>query len=282
MEIGVQLAMNYWDNQKVVEGKEFVITTKIDGERILAVKENGSVRLFSRDGKRIEGLYDIEIDVKNIPFDFFILDGELTLLDKGNLPSKEQYKETMKIARRKGEKHGLKMLVFDYIPMLPSINIGRNYKYKSRRCFYNDFHYEFVEALPILYQGYDVSMIEKLLEEQTSKGEEGIMINIADAPYVFNRTCNLLKVKKFKDADLPIIGFEEGKGRNANKLGALIVDYKGNKVKVGTGFTDELREMFWKDKERWLGKTITVKYFEETPGGKSLRFPVYVDYREDK
>lgn len=282
MSISVQLAMNYWDNKKVVEGKEFVITTKIDGERIIAVKENGSVSLFSRDNKRIEGLFDIEIDIKNIPLDYFILDGELTLLDKGNLPSKEQYKETMKIARRKGEKHGLKMLVFDYIPILPSLNIGRDYKYKSRRAFYNDFHYKYVEALPILYQGYDTSMIEKLLEEQTAKGEEGIMINICDAPYMFSRTCNLLKVKKFKDEDLPIIGFEEGKGRNKGTLGALLVDYKGNTVKVGTGFTDDDRKMYWNNQEEWLGKTVTVKYFEETPGGKSLRFPVYVDYREDK
>ena len=59
--------------------------------------------------------------------DNIMLDGEITLLndyevlyDHKNRPavahkltSKEQYKETMKITRKDGEKHGVKMLVFD-------------------------------------------------------------------------------------------------------------------------------------------------------------------------
>ena len=111
------------------------------------------------------------------------------------------------------------------------------------------------------------------------------MINITDALYEFRRTSVLLKCKKMSDLDLPLIGFEEGTGKNAGKLGAIIVDYKGNKVKVGSGFTDELREEIWKNQDIWLGRTIVVQYFEITTnqnGGISLRFPIYIDYRTDK
>ena len=58
-------------------------------------------------------------------------------------------------------------------------------------------------------------------------------------------------------------------------------------------FTDELlqsnskalREQVWQNPEEYIGLTIAVQYFEETQnqqGGKSLRFPVFIDFRYDK
>ena len=86
--------------------------------------------------------------------------------------------------------------------------------------------------------------------------------------------------------DLEIVGFEEGEGRLAGKLGAVLVRYKnGNVVKVGSGFSDELREMIWDHQDETLGKIIEVQYFEETKnadGGESLRFPIFKDFRSDK
>jgi len=137
----------------------------------------------------------------------------------------------------------------------------------------------------LLYIGDDTSEILKLLDTNIKAGEEGIMINILDAPYEFKRTNNLLKVKKMNDLDLEVVGFEEGSNRHSGRLGALLVDYKGNIVKVGSGFSDELRDEIWKHQDEWLGRTIVVQYFEETTndqGGISLRFPVYLDYRTDK
>lgn len=111
------------------------------------------------------------------------------------------------------------------------------------------------------------------------------MINISNAPYETKRTKNLLKVKAMQDCDLKIIGFEEGTGKNKGTLGAVIVDYKGFKVKVGSGFTDKDREYFWNNATKLLGRVITVQYFEETTNKKgdssSLRFPVFVELREE-
>ena len=110
------------------------------------------------------------------------------------------------------------------------------------------------------------------------------MINICDAYYEFKRTNALLKVKKMKDIDLRVIGYEEGSNSNRGKLGAFIVDYKGNQVKVGSGFSKELREEIWKNPDEYIGVMIAVQYFEETTnqnGGTSLRFPVFLDFRYD-
>ena len=88
-----------------------------------------------------------------------------------------------------------------------------------------------------------------------------------------------------QDADLPVIRLEEGTNQNEGKLGAFVVLYKGNEVRVGSGISKELREKVWKDKNSYIGLTITVQYFEETTnadGGISLRFPVFIDFRYDK
>lgn len=283
----IQLANKYFDNPSFVDGKEFWLTTKIDGSRIIAIKENQNVYFFTRAGQRYLGLVDLEEELKNVPQDNFVLDGELTLLDKGNLSSKEQFKETMKISRKDGIKHGLKMLVFDYLELDEFKNNKSYTMYSDRReklnkLFTNPFTY--FSLLPIIYHGTDTTKITELLNKAIKAGEEGLMINLQDV-YQFKRTSSLLKVKKMNDLDLTVVGFEEGTNRLVGTLGALLVEYKNNIVKVGSGFSDELRKEIWLHQEEWLGRTVIVQYFEETKnqdGGISLRFPVYIDYREDK
>ena len=159
--------------------------------------------------------------------DNICLDGEITLLDKGNLTSKDQYKETMKITRKKGEKHGVKMLVFDCMSSEEFRNqkcetpysirrgdllawFGQHYleEYLAKSAEFNEYEfanniisflntkYTYFNILPILYEGSDINEITKWLNYNIDHGEEGVMINILDAPYSFKRTSDLLKVKK--------------------------------------------------------------------------------------
>ena len=92
----VQLANKYFDKPQYVEGKKFAITTKIDGGRIIAIKQDGHVEFFTRAGQRYEGLVDLEDEMLRLMPDNTCLDGEITLLSNPKaLTSKEQYKETM-------------------------------------------------------------------------------------------------------------------------------------------------------------------------------------------
>ena len=84
----VQLANKYADKSQYVEGKTFALTTKIDGGRIIALKENGQVSFYTRAGQKYEGLVDLESEMMVFMPDNTCLDGEITLLNRGNLSSK--------------------------------------------------------------------------------------------------------------------------------------------------------------------------------------------------
>ena len=286
-EFNVQLSNKYFDKPEVVEGKEFVLTTKIDGSRIIAMKDDGKVSFWTRQGQKYEGLVDLEKELLECNDDNFVFDGEIVAIDTDK---ENTYKNTMKLSRTKDlEKHGLKMLVFDYMPIANFKAQKCPVMYSTRRAqlsaIFDLNSFKYFELLPMLYKGTDTSMITKILEEQVSKGEEGIMLNLADAPYIFGRTNNLLKIKKFKDCDLIITGFEEGTNKLQGTLGALILDYKDNELRCGSGFSDEQRAEIWANRDQYLGKIAEIKYFEETcnkNGGISLRFPTFKDIRTDK
>jgi DNA ligase-1 len=286
----VQLAQKYFEKPEKLEGKYFAITTKIDGGRIIAIREKDQVSFFTRAGQRYEGLVDLEREMLETFPEGTVLDGEITIFDNQGVPSKEAYKRAMKITRSDGEKHGLKMLCFDAMYIDEWKNQKCEHDYIERRALLNGLvggrPHTFFECLPELYRGSDTSKVLELLDEAIANQEEGVMINICDAPYDFGRTWSLMKVKKMNTLDLEVIGYEEGSGRLAGTLGALLVRYKnGNTVKVGSGFSDELRRLIWTNPKDMIGKIVEISYFEESSnasGGVSLRFPIFKDFRYDK
>ena len=105
-----------------------------------------------------------------------------------------------------------------------------------------------------------------------------------DSEYEGKRSKNLLKCKKFFDAEYKVldIDFDDHRViRNGREvvmpmLANVIIEHKGYKVAVGSGWSQEQRIKYQANPEQLLGKTITVQYFEETEnqdGGISLRFP---------
>lgn len=287
-QFSCMLAEKYFDRPQYVEGKEFVITTKLDGFRLVVLKDqDGSITCYSRVGQPVEGLVEIEEELRNqLPCNI-ALDGELTISNYFDMPSKDAYKAASKVIRLKGDtpKTGLTYRVFDCMTAdeFKAQQCGKSYV--ERRAMLESFPVmAHVEVLPVLYQGSDTSKITEWLTKITADGGEGCMINILSAPYVWNRTWNLLKVKKMNTLDLQIIGFEEGTGRLTGTLGAILVRYKnGNTVKVGSGFTDWLRAEIWNNQGKYLGRICEIQWFEETTnveGGISLRFPIFKDFRD--
>lgn len=291
----VQLAQKYFEKPEKLEGKTFAITTKLDGFRLIAMKdEHGNVSFYSRVGQPAEGLVEIEAEMKAAFPSGIVFDGELTISNYFELESKEAYKAASKIIRLKGDtpKRGLTYRVFDVLTIEEWRTQNCTHTYDERRNLLEGFFgyvaapIPHIEVLPVLYRGNDTTKVTEWLEKITSEGGEGVMLNLVGSPYRFTRCWDIMKVKKMNTLDLEIVGFEEGSGRLAGTLGAIHVRYKdGNIVKVGSGFSDTLRAEIWQDRDKWLGAIVEIQYFEETTnadGGISLRFPIFKDLRLDK
>lgn len=286
-QFSCMLANKYFDHPKVVSGKYFYITLKMDGIRCLCVKRGEDIRFYSRQGYRIYGLVELESEVRCIPIRDFVLDGEILVFGGFGMDSKDAYKATTKIVRKDGIKTNVDYHVFDFIDIDDFDERNSRSEYKVRRYILNKIKNEnqtnHIQIVPVLYEGYDTNEIIRNLDIVRFNHQEGVMINLADEPYQFTRTNALLKVKIMNDCDLRIIGVQEGSGKFKGTLGALVVDYKGNQVGVGSGLSDDLRELIWNNPSEYVGRVVTVQYFEETEakdGKKSIRFPVFRELRE--
>jgi DNA ligase-1 len=120
------------------------------------------------------------------------------------------------------------------------------------------------------------------------KGFEGIMVKPIGGVYECKRSSLWLKVKPFIEVSLKVVDTEEGTGRNAGKLGALIVEGtdmdKFIKTNVGSGLTDTDRETFWKAKDKLIGQIVEVRadaitQNQDTKDEWSLRFPRFLRFR---
>lgn len=285
-EFNVMLAESYDKNIKYVEGKNFILTTKLDGIRCVVIKDNNKIECYTRQGKSIDNLIELEEEFKKLPNGVY--DGEL--LAQGEFTdSKEQFKETMKRVRIKGNKTRILFKCFDYIDDVNEFNsnvsikkcIDRKQQLKE---IINNSNVTLIEYLEPLYIGNDISKIQEYSKIAQDNNEEGLMLNIADAYYQYKRTKDILKVKVMKTCDIRCLDVIEGDGKFKNTLGSILCDYKGFELNVGSGFKDETRHSLWNDKSQIIGKIVEIQYFEEleTDGKLSLRFPVFLRIRDDK
>ena len=119
-------------------------------------------------------------------------------------------------------------------------------------------------------------------------GEEGIILKDPDGIWEAKRSYATLKIKAVREADLEIIGFEEGEGKYAGNLGALICSSSCGQVlvNVGTGISDIDREIIWNRRAKLKGTIVTIRYNELIKGRDSdtysLFLPRLVEQRPDK
>ena len=259
------------------------ITEKYDGCRCLAYIENGKVELYSRQGKLYENCKEIEEELLSLGVNNVMLDGEILAT---NCDYENVYKETTKRLKNKKEnKTGLYFMIFDYIEKEEYDKLKGLYSYKERRKKMDSLkETKHIKVAPLLIATENMDEIMNLLDEYRSKGAEGLMISL-DKPYEFKRSKTLLKLKVMSTIDLRVVGFEEGTNKNRGKLGAVLVKYKGNIVKVGSGWKESDRGEIWNNQEKYLNVILEIAYFEETTnkdGTYSLRFPIAKRFRFDK
>ena len=266
-------------------GTWFAATQKLNGIR--ATYHDG--RLVGRSGMPLQGLQHI-VSALN-PYRNYVFDGELTLADTIGLSDNEAFRTAAGIVNSdQPQKPEIIFTVFDMLPVEQFEGSVPADSYKARRAALDAWEEEQgddspVKVLPLLYAGTDTSKVDELLNQMVLEDKEGLMVNL-DVPYQRKRHKGILKVKRFYTMDLPILRCEKGSGRLSETLGALVVDYMGNEVGVGSGFTDEQREWFWSHREDVVGELAEIKYKDisqdKLTEKLSLQFPVFVSLRTDK
>ena len=104
-------------------------------------------------------------------------------------------------------------------------------------------------------------MIPQWLDYAVKHDWEGLVCNL-NVPYQRKRHTGCLKIKRFYTVDLRITAVEEGQNRLAGTMGALVVDYKGHELRIGSGFDDETRATIWANPDNYIERIIEVKYKE--------------------
>jgi DNA ligase-1 len=292
-----QLAQDSTDQPKKLKGIKR-LECKLDGVRVLAVVQGTDVTLYSRNGKQFENFPQIAqaiednrkaLGVPNHTSYSYVLDGEIV---------GESFQKLMKQAHRKSDAvtDGMVYHVFDIIP-LDSFQEGHYNAQQHKRIemlervrakLPADGPLQIMNGLEVdldTAQGHDI--MQRYAEAAVEGGFEGIMIKSMDAPYLCKRTDYWMKWKPTITVDLNIVGFEEGTGRNLNRLGAIICEGDDNgrhiRVNVGSGLSDSDRDEYWNSRDTLLGHLVEVQadaVTQNQDGSYSLRFPRFLRFRD--
>lgn len=272
------------------------VQPKLDGALVVVRIKDGRVDLFShriskKTGRPIVHTERVFGDIPRLSvpkeLDNTILLGELYATDTdGNvLPLQELTTELVKKydPRRKSNLN-FKIYLFD------AVKFGRqdkdysdwyNRPYSQRKEVLN----KVLNYLPDQFHGpidatdtqSATQLLNSIVKNKNPYSREGIVL--------FPEIGPPYKYKVYGEEDLPIVGVTEGTGKYSGRgIGGLLYSDRpgGDPIgTVGTGLSDELREIIYKNPEDVLGRIAKIKYQEKLPSG-ALRNPVFMGFHESK
>ncbi len=252
----LQLASDY-QQQDVTH---YRVSEKLDGVRAYW---NGR-ELLSRGGHRF-----------SVP-DWFVagfpdtpLDGELWL-------GRGRFEELSAAVRRyrpdEDEWRAIRFMVFD----LPASELPFEARLTALERLFSNMNSPYLQwveqrLLP------DNAALAAYLTEVDALGGEGLMLRHRDSRYLPTRNQDLLKLKRFQDAEARVLAHLPGQGKYEGMLGALLVETEdGRQFRLGTGFSDRQRQQ-----PPVVGSMVTYRYRGET-GQRLPRFASFVRVRNDE
>ncbi len=282
------------DDSKKHEKKmtgEVIVEPKLDGVRVITIcdVEKDEVRMFSRNGKELTNFpkilqqFDEMLDQMS---ESMVFDGEVMSDDFQTL--------MREIHRKGGAKTDDAILnVFDCLPLEDFKEGECGLSITKRKQLLDDYTFgPNISKVEVVKMNLSDDDGQKQFADYNKlcidKGFEGIMVKPIGGVYECRRSSLWLKVKPFIEVSLTVTDTEEGTGRNAGKLGALIVEGadggKFIKTNVGSGLSDTDREEFWKAKDKLIGQVVEVRADAITQNQNatdeySLRFPRFLRFR---
>ncbi len=303
--VRMMLARQGTISEVLADAGSIAVEYKYDGARFQFHKQGTTARMYSR---RLEDVTDSLPDVVSMLLSAtdhdLILDGEVIAIKDGRpMP----FQTVLKRFRRKHnvadavEAITLIPNVFDILYLDGEMLLDR--PFSERREILTTVLRQY--ATPQLVSD-NLAGIEQYYHQALDDGHEGVMLKIQDSRYTPGmRGKDWVKIKPEVDTlDLVVIGAEWGEGKRAHVFGSFLLAARQDEQlvpvsRVATGLSDDqlgwLYKTFKDEVIRTEGKkvffeprlVVEIGYSEiqQSPnyeGGFALRFPRFVQVREDK
>jgi ATP-dependent DNA ligase len=246
------------------------VQPKLDGFRGISIKSEDII-IVSRNGLPYPHLEKIKLELKML-FNLFPLenklDGELYLHGKplGHLRSvlgrKELNKSTLEIEKN------IKYYIFDYQSTEPF-----DVRFKTLQTLFKHFKSDIIKLVNTV-EVHSLKEIKTLENKYIQEGYEGTIVRNKKGIYQSGKKSqNVFRSKEFKTKLFKIVGANEGKG---NEKGTVIWKLKcGHKTFTAkpTG-TKEERQKLYKNRHKYIGLQIPIKYYKINSDGCVSRHPI--------
>jgi bifunctional non-homologous end joining protein LigD len=308
VDVGSTRVMKAQARETAFTKPDWIFELKYDGYRLLAARDGAEVRLCYRSGIDATGAFpEIVRTLRALPFDRFVLDGEVVVLDADARPNFQRLQRRALLTRgrdvqRAMREHPVTVYAFDLLGFedfdlrsLPLLQRKDLLRQLLPRAGYVRF------ADHVAAQG------EALLEQVRQLGLEGIMAKKADSAYRGTRSASWLKIRIERTDDFVIVGFTLPEGSGRTGFSALhLATHRGGVLtyvgKVGTGFDEAMLRALRADMDAllrdgpacagappdgrrhvWIDPVLVceVRFSQVTDDGL-LRHPVFLRLRDDK
>ena len=263
------------------------VEPKLDGLRFIAVKKDGVVTFYTRNGTVLESLPTIRAALTNAKYDNIVLDGEAMGKD---------WNESASVVMSKSAKDDSNMsyYVFDAMPVDDWVAQETALTYVERtdivRKVVAKVNASCVVQVPFI-MAKDEDELKSFFAKCMNEGYEGVMLKTLHTTYEWDRSKNILKLKPCVTYEGVIVGWYEGRrGTKREGLfgGFRVVLPNGVVTRVGGGFNDATRAQIQLDgPDTWIGKVVECEAQPDpltkdglTEDGK-MRFPVYMRTRDE-
>ncbi len=243
---------------KAIDVNQYWVSEKLDGVRAYW----DGKQLVSRQGNRFHAPDWFTAEFPEQP-----LDGELWI-------GRNQFQLLMSIVKdRSGEGAGW-LQVYYYVFDLPSHPGTFTQRHAALLQLHGQTKQPFFRVVKQFRVQTSLALMRRL-DRITVAGGEGLMLQHADALHVVGRSNNVLKLKRYQDAEARVLGHLPGKGKYTGMMGALLVENDaGLQFRVGSGFSDAERL-----EPPPVGSLITYKHYGKTRRGIP-RFASFMRIRE--
>jgi len=264
------LAHKYEDKKKNVSFPAFV-QPKLDGVRCLAEWEGNKVVLTSRAGKPYK-MPPVQEQLEKWLPRHMVLDGELYYHGLSC--------QTVTSLVKKW-KPGSEQIIYNVYDVPVCDEGDETLTFEERTLKLNSIaEFKNVKRVPTFKVASHTELMT-LYGQFVQEGYEGAILRLGHGQYLWgHRSSELLKVKEFQDAEFLVVDARDGRG----KMTACVVwtcQSNGGLFECTMKVTMDERRRFYAERKKYIGKKLTVRYFDLTDDGIP-RFPVGIVFRDSK